>query len=182
MRFIAQAFAAASLVLVGAAAAPAGALEAGVVCQICTQETQPVSPTPSTPVLFLAEASLSIRVGELREVDRGQAQFALNLAARTFELELNDDLVFSGHLVPKGKSGRKFTAFFDHDSHEDFLDFIASEGEKIAAVFALDVLGDTTKAVLQLDQDGAPSLKLKSRVLMTGPSEFIVKLVLVPRD
>jgi hypothetical protein len=181
MRFIARAFIG-FLVLLGAAAAPAGALEAGAVCQICTVEAQPGVTTPSSAAIHFLDTTFTIRTGELRETDRFQGAIALDLAARTFELALDEDLIYEGHLSPKGKSGRKFTGFFDEHSHQEFMELIADRGEKLAAVFSLDALGDVTTIALQLDDEGVPSLKLKSRVLMTGPSEFVVKLKLEPGE
>jgi hypothetical protein len=120
----------------------------------------------------------SLRAGGERKSGRYFAQLAYDLEAQTFSyapLPPTDVIVF-GRLAPKGKSGRKFTLFLDDASHASFTEILSKLAQvTLTNVDPEAVLGDSTQLVMTLDENGVPSLKIKSRVLTKGYGELVFK-------
>jgi hypothetical protein len=173
MRSIARAFAAASIVLLGAVASHA--LEANLPPVLL-----PVEPAPGVlqPSMITLVGKANLRAGGEKNGGRYAAQLNYDLEAQTFALAplFPFEEIFYGRLSPRGKSGRKFTLFLDDASHDAFTELFS----KLAQVLITNtdpeaVLADSTELVLTLDENGVPSLKIKSRVLTQGFGEVVFK-------
>jgi hypothetical protein len=103
----------------------------------------------------------------------------LSLDDVTFSMLIDGAELVTGRVVPKGKSGRKFTLFLDKPSSDAFTALVAARGGAVASQPEGTVLGDTTKIVLKLDAEGNATLKIKSQVLTSGVGEVVFKALVV---
>jgi hypothetical protein len=116
----------------------------------------------------------TLRVGVQKESEGRSVELAYDLEAQTFALEMG--IVFTGRLAPKGKSGRKFTLFLDPGSHETFAALVAKLGNALTNRSPEGVAGDLTTLVMKLDENGLPSLRIKSQVRTNGIGTVVFKL------
>jgi hypothetical protein len=181
MRRITRALAVASIVLLGATSQaaetnpnrpPLGTVEPAVPLEpAAPEEEPPVAVEPTATAMF---GRATLRVGAQKEGEGRSVKLAYDLEAETFALEMG--IVFTGHLAPKGKSGRKFTLFLDEDSHETFAALIAKLGNALTNRSPESITGDVTTLVMKLDENGLPSIKIKSQVLTSGIGPVVFKL------
>ena len=182
MRSIARAFAAASIVLLGAAGSqaaetnplhpPIGTVEPVIPLEPAAPEEEPPATVEPTATDMFGRST--VRVGAQKESEGLAVELAYDLEAETFALDMGPSL--TGRLAPKGKSGRKFTLFLDADSHETFTALIAKLGNALTNRSPEGVAGDTTTLVMKLDENGLPSLRIKSQVQTNGIGTVVFKL------
>jgi hypothetical protein len=181
MRRITRAFAAASIVLLGTAASQAAELNPalppvigpGIIVEPAPPEDQPLVTIDPTATAMFGRSTL--RVDGQKVSEATSFKIAFDLDAQTFSLLAFERVLLTGHLAPKGKSGRKFTLFLDEGSHESLTVMVAKLSFAITNRAAESILGDTTTLVMKLDENGLPSLKVKSHVLTQGFGAAVFK-------
>ena len=99
--------------------------------------------------------------------------FALSYDESTFTLDDGCD-PWTGSVVAKGPSGKKFQLFLDEASIDGFADVIAERARSIAGVGG-EALGNTQKLVLKENADGSLSLKVKIQVVVQDLGEVVYK-------
>lgn len=99
---------------------------------------------------------------------------ALNFDDSTF-LATDGTNVYTGHLSPKGKRGTKFQLFLDGGSADAFSAAVGGLAADATGRAAGSILGQSSKLVLSLRDDGSASLKLKAHVLASGLGEVVLK-------
>ena len=135
---------------------------------LCSEDPPVLEPVSPSHIMLGAAI---VRVGEIRITEEYSALLSFSTTELTFTLVDADGAVYTGNLAPKGKSGRKFSVFLDSGSSAAFAAFVAKRGAVAASIFNAEfgnVIGDFAKIVLKLDEEGTPSLKIKSETLTTG--------------
>jgi hypothetical protein len=141
---------------------------------LCEEEPPVAEEPPQAPGIPFSGASVT-RVDGVKLFETFPATLSFSTAAGTFLMMDSNGAVYTGNLAPKGKSGRKFTMFLDGPSSDAFTAFVADHGAAVAGSPAGTVLGDTSKLVLKLEDEGAVSVKIRSEVLTSSLGAIVFK-------
>jgi hypothetical protein len=109
--------------------------------------------------------------------ERAEADATFDFNSSDFLLVFNKDAVFKGGLSPKGKKGKKFQLFLDDESRVAFAIYVGELAGIASGRAAIHTLGESSKFILQLRENGTGVLKIKSQVLdRSDDSEIVFKL------
>lgn len=154
---------------------------AGIGCDlICAMVVDPASPDPSDP----DPSATSPLDGELtgRAKLKGKQlkvrqpytlQLSSDVAAGTFLAMDANGAVYAGHVVAKGKKGKKFRLFLDDASQSALAGDIATRAAAASGRSAGGVLGKTSELVLKVRKNGSLALRIKLELVDSALGEIV---------
>jgi hypothetical protein len=148
---------------------------------LCVNEDPPkAQPEPPAPAFsHTFSGSAKVRGKGFKDSEPYTLQMNFETTALTFLAMDADGHVYGGNLVPKGKTGSKFRLFLDGSSTDALAADVAERAATASGRSVGTALGESSKLILKLNDDGSISLKMKSEVLVTDVGEVSFKANLV---
>ena len=138
-------------------------------------DEEPVAdPVDLNPIVFLG--NFKARVDGEKFAENTNVTLSFDTTALTFFiLGDNGEIALSGNMAPKGTTGRKFRLFLDDASSDLFAANFANGGGQVAGRDAGDVLGQSTRMVVNLNEGGPMTLKIRSEILTSGVGTVVIR-------
>jgi hypothetical protein len=147
----------------------------------CEPDPEPEPEPEPEPVDYTHNADFAgsyVVKGEGKKLKFIDEQPGVSFNADHFVLVFDKDAAFAGTLVPKGKKGEKFEMIFDDASAGGFAQFVADHMEIVAGRPPQTAVGQSTKMIFVVREDGTALLKIKSSVVESDGDEVVFKLKL----
>jgi hypothetical protein len=142
--------------------------------EVCDPVEEPIAdPVDLTPIEFLGGAK--VKADGKKFVASTNITLSFDTTALTFFILSDGEIALAGNLAPKGTTGRKFLLFLDDASSDAFAANFAEGGGQVAGRAAGNVLGQSTRMVLTLNEGAPMTLKIRSEVLTSGVGTVVVK-------